>query len=156
MIILFFDGNIQEAPGAELKHLEFLAEENTDPRKSLAGRLCEDIPQNVCVLAYSMGFEKGRIKELAEFFKKSLPQVSEHLMNIYDNIKDLIQPFQSHAYYSVELGRSYSIKKVLPALCPNESCIHYVIQTKPGRKSAHEESPSCLLPIGYPGNGEDS
>ena len=39
---------------------------------------------------YNMGFEKGRIRGLAEIF----PDLSEHLMNIHDNIVDLMIPFQ--------------------------------------------------------------
>ena len=42
-----------------------------------------------------MGFEKGVIKNLAKLF----PDLSEHLMNIHDNIKDLMIPFKSRWYY---------------------------------------------------------
>jgi len=68
-----------------------------------------------------MGFEKARIKELAWFLR----DLSPRLMGIHDNIRDLMQPFQSCAYYSRELGGSYSIKKVLPALCPNDPELDY-------------------------------
>jgi hypothetical protein len=42
-------------------------------------------------------------------------------MDIENNIKDLMKPFQSRAYYCRELGGSYSIKKVLPALCRDDA-----------------------------------
>jgi len=113
--------HIQKAPGAETEHREFLAQEGRDPRRDLAESLCTDIPKNVCVLVYSMGYEKGRIKELAALFD----DLSEHLLNIRDNIKDLMQPFQTRSYYSRELGKSYSIKKVLPALCPDDPELDY-------------------------------
>jgi hypothetical protein len=115
--------HIQESlnPKLPLKHREFLAEEGSDPRRSLAERLCADIPKDVCVVAYNMGFEKGRIKELAVLFD----DLSEHLMNIHDHIVDLMQIFRSRAYYSRKLGGSYSIKKVLPALCPNDPELDY-------------------------------
>jgi len=117
--------HIQEAPGMELEHREFLAEEGTDPRRCLAERLCADIPENVCVLAYFMGFEKSRINELAGFLTDSSPDLARHLMHIHDNIRDLMQPFQSRAYYSGELGGSYSLKQVLPALFPDDPELDY-------------------------------
>ena len=50
-----------EEEGGELKHTEYLAYPGKDPRRELAETLCRDIPTNVCVLAYNMEFEKGRI-----------------------------------------------------------------------------------------------
>jgi hypothetical protein len=124
--------HIQKTPDAVPEHREFLAEAGEDPRRAIAERLCVDIPPNVCVLAYYMGFEKGRIKETAEWLASTgassrcgEESLSAHLMNIHDNIKDLMQPFQSRAYYSREFRGSYSIKKVLPAICPNESELDY-------------------------------
>ena len=113
--------HILESPGGQLHHREFLAEEGTDSRRELARRLCTDIPKSACVLAYNMGFEKGRIRELAELFG----DLSAHLMKIHDNIKDLMQPFQKRAFYSREMGGSYSIKQVLPALCPDDAELDY-------------------------------
>lgn len=106
---------------AELKHKEFLAEANIDPRRSLAERLVKDIPVNSCVLAYNMGFEKSVIKALANLY----PDLKESLMNIYDNIKDLMIPFQKRDYYVKEMKGSYSIKYVLPALFPNDPSLDY-------------------------------
>lgn len=117
--------HIQESPGAVPEHREFLAEEGTDPRQSFAKRLCADIPKNVCVLAYNMSFEKGCIKGLANFLAEFSPYLSSHLMSIHNNIKDLMRPFKSRAYYCGELDGSYSIKKVLPALCPKDPELDY-------------------------------
>jgi len=73
-----------------------------------------------------MVFEKGCIKELAHWLEKQRKNdTATHLMNIHDNIKDLMKPFQSHDYYSSELDGSFSIKKVLPALCPNDPDLDY-------------------------------
>lgn len=68
-----------------------------------------------------MKFEKMVIKKLAETY----PDLAEHLMNIHDNIKDLMVPFQKKYYYSADLYGSYSIKYVLPALCPNDPELNY-------------------------------
>ena len=105
----------------ELYHKEFLAEANIDPRRDLAESLVRDIPKDVCVLAYNMSFEKTVIKNLSKLF----PDLSEHLMNIHDNIKDLMIPFKNRDYYVKEMYGSFSIKYVLPALFPNEESLNY-------------------------------
>lgn len=110
-----------ECEGGELKHTEFLAESGTDPRRALAEKLCADIPMNVCVTAYNKAFECTRIKELAETF----PDLADHLLNIRDNIKDLLVPFQSGYYYNRAMGGSFSIKSVLPAIFPNDPELDY-------------------------------
>lgn len=110
-----------EHEGGELKHKEFLAESGTDPRRSLAERLCEDIPMNVCVTAYNKAFECTRIKELAETY----PDLADHLTNIRNNIVDLLVPFQSGWYYNRAMGGSFSIKSVLPAIFPDDPSLNY-------------------------------
>lgn len=110
-----------EKEGGELQHKEFLATPGGDPRRALAEQLCQDIPIDGCTLAYNMGFEKGRIRGLAELY----PDLQEHLMNIHDNIKDLMIPFQKKWYYTKAMQGSYSIKYVLPALFPNEPSLDY-------------------------------
>jgi len=104
-----------------LSHKEFLSEAGIDPRRGLAERLVEDIPLNVCTLAYNMSFEKTVIKKLAEIF----PDLSEHLMNIHDNVKDLMIPFQNKWYYTKNMRGSYSIKFVLPSLFPDDESLNY-------------------------------
>lgn len=110
-----------EQEGGELHHKEFLAEPGEDPRRKLSEQLCIDIPKNVCVTAYNMTFEKGRIKELAQLY----PDLSEHLMNIHDHIVDLIIPFRRKDYYCKDMQGSYSVKYVLPALFPDDPSLNY-------------------------------
>ena len=110
-----------EELGGELKHKEYLAESGSDPRRAIAESLCRDIPWNVCVTAYNKGFECGRIKELAAQF----PDLAGHLLNIQDNIRDLLTPFQSGYYYNRAMGGSCSIKSVLPALFPDDPSLDY-------------------------------
>ena len=112
--------HIEMAPG-RLEHREFLANEGTDPRRAVAERLCEDIPKDVCVLVFNASFEKGRLKELATTF----PDLAEHLLAIESNIHDLMIPFQKRYYYSEAMQGSYSIKSVLPALCPEDPELDY-------------------------------
>jgi len=97
-----------------LEHREFLAVDGSDPRALLARKLCEDIPRDVTVLTYNMSFEKGVLKKLAEQFA----MYAEHLIDIHNNIKDLMTPFQQKHYVTPSMNGSYSIKYVLPALVP--------------------------------------
>ncbi len=110
-----------EKENGKLHHKEFLAEVGTDPRRPLAEKLAEAIPEDACVLAYNMSFEKGVIKELA----KQNPDLSMKLMAIHDNVRDLMNPFKYKHIYLKEMKGSYSIKAVLPALFPNDPELSY-------------------------------
>ena len=110
-----------EFEGDELHHTVSLAYPGRDPRRSIAEDLCHDIPEGACTLAYNMGFEKGRIKELAALY----PDLEEHLMDIFENMKDLMVPFQQGWYYNRAMHGSYSIKYVLPALFPGDPELDY-------------------------------
>jgi len=113
--------HIERKEGEKPEHREFLAKEGTDPRRALAESLCRDIPDNVRVLAYNMSFEKGVIKKLASMFD----DLSGHLMKIHDNIRDLMTPFSNKLYYDKNFMGSYSIKYVLPAMCPGDPELNY-------------------------------
>ena len=106
----------------ELFHKEYLSDDyEGNPMYGLCRQLCEDIPMNSCVLVYNQTFEKARLREMAELF----PEFREYLLNIRDNIIDLMIPFSNQDYYVKDMGGSYSIKKVLPALFPNDPSLDY-------------------------------
>lgn len=105
--------HIEHADGT-LEHREFLAPAGADPRYALAQQLIRDIPNNVTVLAYNMSFEKGVIDKLSQSF----PDLTERLMSILPNLRDLMVPFQKGYYVTPSMSGSYSIKYVLPALVP--------------------------------------
>lgn len=98
-----------------LEHKEFLGKEGTDPREEFIRRMIEDIPANACVLVYNENFEKTRIKELARDF----PEYESRLMNIFDNIVDLADPFRNKDYYDYTLKGKYSIKLIMPLMAPH-------------------------------------
>jgi hypothetical protein len=113
--------HIMDKIDGRLVHKEFLADEKADPRRACAERLCEDIPMDVCILAYHSSFERGRIEELARTF----PDLEAHLSNMAANIYDLEIPFRKRDYYRKEFYGSSSIKYVLPALFPNNDELDY-------------------------------
>ena len=117
--------HIIEHEGGPLIHKEFLGVSGEDPRLAIAKSLCRNIPQNVCTLAYYKSFECTRLRELAATFEEEYPAMAEHLRNIADNVKDLLDPFQAGFYYTPAMGGSFSIKSVLPALFPGDPDLDY-------------------------------
>ena len=116
-----FQYSLHYYDGGELRHKEFLGDGRSDPRRALAERLAEDIPENACVLAYNMSFERSRIKELAELF----PDLAGKLNTIHENVRDLLDVFRGGLVYDKAMGGSFSIKKVLPAMCADDSTLDY-------------------------------
>lgn len=110
-----------EQEGGELKHKEFLAESGTDPRRAVAEALCRDIPVEACVTAFHKSTECGILRKLAEQF----PDLADHLNMVAENVIDLLVPFQSGWYYKKEIGGSFSIKSVLPAIYPDDPELDY-------------------------------
>lgn len=113
--------HIQNETGGELIHKEFLAPSVGNPLRPIAEKLCEDIPSDGCVIVYNKTFECGRLKEMADLF----PDLSEHLMAIHDNVRDLYDPFRHGYYFVPAMGGRFSIKSVLPALFPNDPELDY-------------------------------
>ncbi len=106
---------------AELKHLEFLSEFQSDPRPELAEQLIKDLGSSGSIIAYNMSFEQRVIKSLAE----SNPEIAPQLLALLPRFKDLIIPFSKKYYYHPKMHGSASIKAVLPALFPHDSDLSY-------------------------------
>jgi hypothetical protein len=66
---------------------------------------------------YNAGFEKTRISELANRF----PELAQDLLALNDRVVDLLPIARAYYYHPSQKG-SWSIKAVLPALCPD---LHY-------------------------------
>lgn len=114
--------HIQPKQGAECEHRDFLAEpDSPNPMRELAEQLCRDIPADGCVLVYNDNFERTRLKEMAAAF----PDLADHLLAIRDHIIDLLDPFRAWHYYIYTMGSSFSIKRVLPALFPDDPTLDY-------------------------------
>ena len=110
-----------EEEGGELQHREFLGVSGKDPRRDIAEALCRDIPADACVTAFHKSTECGILRKLGEEF----PDLADHLNVVADHVADLLVPFQSGWYYKKEIGGSFSIKSVLPAICPDDPELDY-------------------------------
>ena len=124
---LVFQYSLHILPSAngELQHKEFLAEANgTDPRIPFIEKLINDCGTTGDILVYNIGFERGKLSDLALSFPKYKAAVNK----IIARLKDLMIPFQQRWYYTPSMHGSYSIKKVLPALVPALSYSNLNIQ----------------------------
>ena len=104
--------HIMEENG-EVRHAEYLHEENSDPAEALAGRLAGDIGDQGSVVVYHKTMESGVLKYLAERF----PQHAASMHSMNDRIWDLEVVFLKH-YRDWRFGSRSSIKVVLPTLVP--------------------------------------
>ena len=101
-----------------LEHSDFLAKTNgLDPRIDFIHHLINDCGNVGDILIYNIAFERSVIEGLI----KDFPEYEMPLQRIIDRLKDLMIPFRERMYYTPEMKGSYSIKKVLPALCPELS-----------------------------------
>ena len=110
-----FSVHIQEKPGAELIHYEFLPTGEGDPRETLMKKLLEAIGPTGSVIVYYAQYEAGVIRNLAELF----PKHNAPLQSIIDRISDLIAPFKSRDILYPDFLGSASLKSILPVLVPD-------------------------------------
>ena len=104
--------HIHHANG-EMDHVEFLDVTGSDPRRTCAESLVNNIGKEGILIAYNAGFEKRVIRELAGMY----PDLSESLLEMNERFVDLL-PITRAGYYNPSQRGSWSIKAVLPALVP--------------------------------------
>ena len=106
-----FSLHIQKTPQGNLEHIEFLHQEQSDPRRNLAEALVKSCKKDGSIVVYNQQFEKTRNKELAELF----PDLANDILAINERVIDLLTPFRNRYLYSPKQKSSASIKYVLPA-----------------------------------------
>lgn len=97
----------------KLAHQEFLDLSGTDPSNAFAKALVAACGERGPIFVYNAGFETARIRELAGRF----PTLSKQLLSLNERVVDLLPVVRNHYYHPSQQG-SWSIKAVLPALCP--------------------------------------
>ena len=107
--------------GINDNHFEFIADHDEDPRRSIAESMINNFPKQGTIMAYNESFEKRCIQSLAEY----CPDLSDELLALNDRFIDLIEPFRGGGYYHSKFKGSFSIKNVLPAICPNNPELDY-------------------------------
>jgi hypothetical protein len=101
----------------QLTEQSFIDLSGHDPSEAFAKALVAACHESIPIFVYNAGFEKTRIKELAEKF----PPLPQALLALISRVVDLL-PIAREYYYHPSQQGSWSIKAVLPALCPD---LHY-------------------------------
>ena len=122
--------HILETPTSELVHRDFLADPThfqvgsaIDPRMELLKQLQGDIGTKGSLIAYNATFEISVLQSLIPLF----PEFKSDIEDLCTRFVDLLIPFRQAWYYLPEMGKSASIKSVLPALAPEFSYDDLVI-----------------------------
>lgn len=142
--------HILKKSGAKPEHVEFLADDASDPRKHIVNAL-RAISAKGTVLAYNMSFEKRVIEDLQDAFPKE-----KWLHSLIGRMNDLILPFRNFWYYHPKQRGSCSIKAVLPALTGrsyahlevskgDEAARKFLAMTYKGKKMDKEAVRKALL-----------
>lgn len=97
-----------------LDHESFLDLSGGDPSLAFAKALLDACGNRGPVFAYNASFEVSRIRELAARF----PRLAKDLDALAARVVDLLPVARDHYYHPSQEG-SWSIKAVLPALCPD-------------------------------------
>lgn len=106
-----FSLHVEETPGEELRHHEFLHKDRNDPRAAFIEALIRLCGTQGTVIVYNQAFEEGVNKGLMRDF----PQHAAAINAINARMVDLLVPFKSRWLYHPSQHSSASIKKVLPA-----------------------------------------
>jgi hypothetical protein len=106
-----FSVYVLQADGS-LTHSEFLADRH-DAQASLVSELRENVGDTGDVIVWNESFEKACNVRMTEL----LPTHADFLEGVNDRTVDLMVPFKE-MYVDPRFEGSVSIKKVLPALCP--------------------------------------
>ena len=127
---------VQKKIGAPIVEHGFLGDGTKDPREALAKFLVDVIPETGSVLAYYKVFEGGRLKELAAFLAGAL---ADPLLSMEQRLVDLADPFSKGWFTDPNFKGRWSIKAVLPALCPDMTYKNLMIQDGTAAMAAYAE-----------------
>ena len=100
-----------------IEHREFIHKDQSTPVQIVAQKLREDIGDQGHVVVWNKGFEGKCNSDLAN----CNPDLSPFLLGVNDMIYDLMEVFRRMEYLHDDFKGSYSIKNVLPVMCPDLS-----------------------------------
>ena len=118
-----FSAHVLRERGGNLEHFEYLAEPEGDWRVSLAHELVKVIPESGSVVVWNKGMEYNRLEDLSKLPRNA--DIKDKILSIMERIVDLMIPFMNRVVYNRFMKGSYSVKKVLPALCPGRKDLNY-------------------------------
>lgn len=112
MVPYEFSLNIQDESFADVKTINYIAENVEDPRPEILKILSVQIKSEGSIVAYNAGFEIACLRDCV----RAYPEFTEWFEGIRERMVDLLKPFKSLDYYHPEQRGSASLKAVLPCL----------------------------------------
>lgn len=117
-VVFQYSLHVLDAPGAELRHAEYLSRnDSTESLQELVRKMKQDIPTKGSVIVWNKAFERTRNTEMGELF----PEYKEFFEDINNRVYDLMEVFRKNYYVDPGFHGSNSIKDVLPILAPHLS-----------------------------------
>ena len=101
----------------EMSHKEYIHRDQSTPVHTVAEKLREDIGDVGHVVVWNKGFEGKCNQDLANVN----PDLESFLLDLNVRIFDLMEIFRRMEYLHDDFKGSYSIKNVLPVMCPDLS-----------------------------------
>ena len=117
-----FSCHIETASGV-VKHHEFLHTEASDPRPAFLEALVRIVGDTGSIVVWNKTFERDRLQEFLRWYPEQSEFLERMLSRLWDQQVCVKKNYQDPAF----LG-SYSLKSVLPALCPDLSYDDLAIQ----------------------------
>lgn len=106
--------HILDAPNGELKHIEYLHNECTDPSMAIINVLRKNILDKGSIMVWNKTFEARVHRELGQRH-----QAHQAFLDALNNrLYDLMEVFQKQHYVHPKFFGSHSVKYVLPAIAP--------------------------------------
>ena len=118
-----FSVHVLRKRGEKLEHYEYLADPREDWRVPLAHELVKVIPETGSVVVWNKAMEYNRLDDLSKLPGNA--DIKDKILSIMERIVDLMVPFMNRVVYNRFMKGSYSVKKVLPALCPGRKDLSY-------------------------------
>ena len=115
-----FSLHILDTKGGELRHEEYVHEENSDPSEAVAKRLNDIIDPKGTILAWNVSFERSTTEEMAE----RLPDYKKILTRICGQMQDLRDVFSKQHYVHKDFRGSSGIERVMNVLLPDMTYDH--------------------------------
>jgi hypothetical protein len=103
-----------ELQAGQLQRHAFLADREGDPRRAFAQTLLAVLGEQGPIFAYNAGFERNRLREIANLFEDLAPALDA----LQPRIVDLFQLGRAHYYHPIMCG-SWSFKSVCRAVAPD-------------------------------------
>ena len=114
-VVFQYSLHVVREPGAEAEHYEFVGDGKENPEMEMLEKMRAEIGDDGgSVITWHKQFETSRHREMA----KRYPEFDEFLKGLNNRVVDLEDPFKQKMYVDPDFKGRSSLKKVLPAMCP--------------------------------------